>query len=1213
MKTRKILALALVFIMAISVIPMASLAEGARTVTYEARQMRKLSKTWAVIDAAEKKALDEGLSRSSVLNAALEAALNSAFVDKDSISLASRNDPGFYFSVDGMLCAYNYRLRNELMCDDAPSSDAFAEAPLSGKSGKATEKPASERSVNAAGSGDVLLIGPYYGLDHDFTDQYKNEAQSIANTTGGTYTFLLGSDATGPAIARHFIDKGVIIISTHGVQRGNSTYICLTTSEGITSEDYSNGWALNTSGGAYIDGRYIENHIDGRLSNTFIWMGMCQGMMREGKGTTARAFLSAGASGVYGYSQDVTFLCDYRYEATFWNEMRSGATVAEAISVMKEAHGNHDPHRIPPAWPIVVSPSDPFPENPDSEQQVNCSWRLTEPSGSVELASFTLDSYEKQMVIDETAFVNFNTVPVNANAYELVWSSSNSSVALVNGSKAYASIKAVGFGEAVVTCTVLVNGSVFGSAQILVRIPENEQLKAALNTAGGSLSFVSAGSYPFTVKNEDGRSFAESGNAGISDSTSVLSMSLNMNEGETLTFDYRYSCESNYDWFDFNVNDVSKLHLTGTYNDMWKTYTFTAPSTGRYKFEWLFIKDESTDNGSDCVRIDNVSYSGSGSVAPTATPRPTATPAPTATPRPTATPAPTATPRPTATPAPTATPRPTATPAPTATPRPTATPAPTATPRPTAAPLEPSFVEVSAPIAGESYVIVIDERAVANTIHSNNHYLTAKAVIVNSGSITVPSTVDASSILWTVGGSADSGWTFKNVENGKYMGLDSAEYLYPSDAALAWKYENGDLDNLIDSAGYYYLSLSNDGTYFTTSTYTNGRVKLYRYVQDGANPTAAPTAAPTATPRPTATPAPTATPRPTATPAPTAAPTGSYVEVSAPASGEQYVIVINGRAVGNTTYSNNRYLMAQTVTVNGSGTLTIPSDVNANDILWTVGGSANSGWTFRNVGNGRYMSLDTNEYLYPGSTAVAWKYENGDLNNQIDSAGYYYLALNPAKTYFTTGKSTNGSVKLYRYVQGNAPTPDPTAIPTAVPTAAPTAAPTPTAAPVVDTYVEVSAPRAGEQYVVVINNKAVGNTTYSNNRYLMAQTVTVNGSGTLTIPSGVNANDVLWTVGGNATSGWTFRNVANGKYMGLDSAEYLTPSNTAVAWKYENGDLNNQIDSEGYYYLTVNAAKTYFTTGKSTNGSVRLFKLVPANGAASAPVIEKPVSHGFAS
>ncbi len=530
---------------------------------------------------------------------------------------------------------------------------------------------------------------------------------------------------------------------------------------------------------------------------------------------------------------------------------------------------------------------------------------------------------------------------------------------------------------------------------------------------------------------------------------------------------------------------------------------------------------------------------------------------------------------------------------------PTATPIPTNTPSPapTAAPGSASYVEIASPAYGDKVVVVINGYAVGNTVYSNNHYLTAKAVTVNSnGTLTIPAGVNANDILWNVGGTSSAGWTFRNVGNSKYMGLDSSEYLAPTNTSVAWKYQGGDLNNQIDSAGYYYLTISNAKTYFTTSKSTNGSVKMYRLIEGGAAPTPVVTATPTPRPTNTPTPRPTNTPIPVPTATPTAAPGGaSYVEITAPSAGDKVVVVSNGYAVGNSVYSNNHYLSAKAVTVNSNGTLTIPASVNANDILWTVGGTASAGWTFRNVSNSKYMGLDASEYLAPTNTSVAWKYQNGDLNNQIDTAGYYYLVLSNSKTYFTTSKSTNGSIKMYRLVEnGAAPTatPRPTNTPAPAPTNTPVPTAAPTAAPAADRYVEVSAPVWGEKHIVVINGYAVGNTIYSNNHYLAAKAVTVNSNGTLTIPSGVNADDILWSVGGSASAGWTFRNASNGKYMGLDSSEYLAPTNTSVAWKYENGDLNNQIDSEGYYYLALSSSKTYFTTSKNGSGSVKLYRLV---------------------
>ncbi|MBQ3849431.1 MAG: Ig-like domain-containing protein, partial [Clostridia bacterium] len=92
----------------------------------------------------------------------------------------------------------------------------------------------------------------------------------------------------------------------------------------------------------------------------------------------------------------------------------------------------------------------------------------------------------------------------------------------------------------------------------------------------------------------------------------------------------------------------------------------------------------------------------------------------------------------------------------------------------------------------------------------------------------------------------------------------------------------------------------------------------------------------------------------------------------------------------------------------------------------------------------------------------------------------------------------------------------------------------------------VSNPEVGGQYIIASGNYAVGNNVYSNNHYLTAYNITVNSDNTLTLPSSLNVNTVLWNVtSGNSTNGWVFRSEGNGKYMGLDSSEYVYPSTTS--------------------------------------------------------------------
>ena len=602
MKTRKLTAVLLALIMAFAVLPAAAFAESIEGIAGEAAAMRKLDNAWAALDAAEADALAQGMSRTEVINAVYNAALNLNTVDKDSFSDFTKD--GFYFTVDGMYCAYNYRLRNELNTDCAPVKEGVVLSKGSGKT----------ENLKDAESADVFLIAPYYGHDSSFTDQYKREAQSVADATGGDYLLIQSTAATGPAIAENFPNKGVVFFDSHGTQDGTSSYLCLTTSSGITQEDYNNGWAVYAGSAAFIDGRYIEHHTPAPLSNCLVWMAICEGMKRSGQGTTGAALLRAGAGVVYGYSQSVTFAGDYVYEETFWNLMKdfeNPATVAEAFAQMVEEHGVCDPYGN--AYPIVMSDVDAFPANPDSAQTVNSTWKLWGSFPLVDLTGFSLDITSADIKMAQTVNVNMSLVPENANNFVTTWTSADESVAIVEpyaGSRCRAVITGMGRGETEITCSVSVNGSIIGTETVSVSVTPDETLAEAVNVEGGSLEFGTSAEYSFVPVAEGDRLIAKTNNAGMGNTTAVLLTTIRMAEGDTLSFDYFYSSETDYDYYYFKVNDVEYQKYADTNMTGFSSYTFTAPEAGLYHFEWSYVKDELTDCGSDCVKIDNVAFSG---------------------------------------------------------------------------------------------------------------------------------------------------------------------------------------------------------------------------------------------------------------------------------------------------------------------------------------------------------------------------------------------------------------------------------------------------------------------------------------------------------------------------------------------------------------------------------------------------------------------------
>lgn len=591
MKNCKILSALLAFIMVFTLVPTAMLAERIDGAITEIQAMNKLDSTWAALEAAEAKALESGATAQEVISAVFNAALNNEDVDNDSFSDFTKD--GFFFTVDGMYCAYNYRLRNTI--DEAISTE------------DSTTIIKNENASKDASSMDVLLVGPYYGgYDSSFTDQYRNEAASVAEATGGDATILAGHDATGPAIAQNFVDKGVIFYDSHGIATSGSSYLCLTTNAGITNEDYANGWAVRSGSEAFIDGRYVENHISNPASNSIVWMAICEGMKLSGHGVTGEALLRAGCEVVYGYSQSVTFGGDYLYEAVFWNVMKEGGTVREAITAMKDTHGIVDPYGD--AYPIVMSAVDPFPANPDSYQEVYSEYTIFGELPPVALEGISIDVTELNLEVGEQAAITFNRTPYNASTFDIEWISTNDNVVtFYKGSKAKSTLIASGIGTATITCNIYVEGQLFYSAPISVTVTGDESLMAA-NAPGNSMYFGTYGDYLFEAAEVDGRNCVRSGNYHKLNSNSSLILTVMMNAGDTLSFDYRVSSEVK-DYAKITINGETVVRESGI-ND-WKTYEYTAVESGRVTVIWTYIKDASASQGDDRIFVANVNFDGS--------------------------------------------------------------------------------------------------------------------------------------------------------------------------------------------------------------------------------------------------------------------------------------------------------------------------------------------------------------------------------------------------------------------------------------------------------------------------------------------------------------------------------------------------------------------------------------------------------------------------
>jgi hypothetical protein len=118
---------------------------------------------------------------------------------------------------------------------------------------------------------------------------------------------------------------------------------------------------------------------------------------------------------------------------------------------------------------------------------------------------------------------------------------------------------------------------------------------------------------PWTINKSnsiDGNISAQSGSIGHNGMTTLMIRTF-FPEADSLKFFYRVSCEQNYDYLQFNLNDKEILKASG--ETSWLKKTIDVPA-GINKMEWTFKKDNSVSQGNDCAWIDLIDFSVSSSL-----------------------------------------------------------------------------------------------------------------------------------------------------------------------------------------------------------------------------------------------------------------------------------------------------------------------------------------------------------------------------------------------------------------------------------------------------------------------------------------------------------------------------------------------------------------------------------------------------------------------
>ena len=99
-----------------------------------------------------------------------------------------------------------------------------------------------------------------------------------------------------------------------------------------------------------------------------------------------------------------------------------------------------------------------------------------------------------------------------------------------------------------------------------------------------------------------GRYAIQSGAIGDNQSSSLI-LRTNFGVG-TISFDYKVSSETNWDFLQFYVDTNLIQQWSGEAG--WATYTFSLTNVGPHTLEWRYVKDASVSDGLDAAFIDDI-------------------------------------------------------------------------------------------------------------------------------------------------------------------------------------------------------------------------------------------------------------------------------------------------------------------------------------------------------------------------------------------------------------------------------------------------------------------------------------------------------------------------------------------------------------------------------------------------------------------------------
>jgi hypothetical protein len=116
--------------------------------------------------------------------------------------------------------------------------------------------------------------------------------------------------------------------------------------------------------------------------------------------------------------------------------------------------------------------------------------------------------------------------------------------------------------------------------------------------------FFSSGDEPWTIDSNPYTGYCAKSGSIENNQISVLEASIETASGK-ISFHYKVSCESGYDYLLFTVDDMEAWRWSGQKD--WEKVEFqTTP--GAHDLKWIYVKNYSTSEGQDCVWIDDIEF-----------------------------------------------------------------------------------------------------------------------------------------------------------------------------------------------------------------------------------------------------------------------------------------------------------------------------------------------------------------------------------------------------------------------------------------------------------------------------------------------------------------------------------------------------------------------------------------------------------------------------